>query len=95
MNRQQYKEACCFLAIRKGFALARRGVEVHAISAAGHTQLISRSNTQETVWADAYEKLKPNSPQEQRSKIDPAEVSTTHWTRTNIDPDTGFVIRSE
>ena len=57
MNRQQAKEAATFLAIRQGFALVRRELEIHAVSAMGNTHLISRSHTKETLWHDAYGKL--------------------------------------
>ena len=95
MNRQQYKEACCYWAIRKGYALARRGLEVHAISAAGHTKLISSSNTQETVWQDAYKKLKPETQKQCANKVDPYTLPTKGWDDIKVDPDTGFAIKSE
>ncbi len=94
MNRQQYKEASCYLAIRQGFGLIRRGSEIHAISVFGNTRCVSRSLNPENTWKDAYHQLLNKEAYE--NKIDPYTLPQgKDWYTENIDPDTGFVIRSE
>jgi len=94
MNRQQKKEAACYLAIRQGFGLIRRNTEIHAISAMGHSKVISRSHNVEQVWDDAYQVLATT---RFDARIDPYELPSpmnAGWDHTEPrDPKTGFVIQ--
>tara|TARA_B100001057_G_scaffold487478_1_gene570268 strand:- start:1488 stop:1751 length:264 start_codon:yes stop_codon:yes gene_type:complete len=82
MNRQQAKEAATFLAIRQGFALVRRELEIHAVSAMGNTHLISRSHTKDNLWHDAYGKLLEKGggiKNISKANIDPLELPQKGW----------------
>ena len=94
MNRQQAKESACLLAIRQGFGLIRRGTEIHGISAAGCTKLLSRSNDIDTVWHDAVEKLRQLGGSERevsRKRVDPYELPQDDgWIPTSRGTSEGF-----
>lgn len=95
MNRQQYKEASCYLAIRQGFCLVRRNTEVHAVSAAGNMKCISRSTNIEDVWKDTYNILRKGKERVYGSRVDPFELPqeiTEGWKHRKVDPDTGFIV---
>lgn len=83
MNHQQAKEAATLYAIRQGFALVRRGLEIHAVSAMGNTHLISRSHTKDTLWHDAFDKLVETGGginNISKARIDPFELPQDDWT---------------
>ena len=98
MNRQQAKESACLLAIRQGFGLIRRGTEIHGISAAGCTKLISSSNDIDTVWHDAHAKLVANGngslPEISRQRVDPYELPQEGWVQSSRGATEGFGIKS-
>ena len=82
MNRQQAKEAATLFAIRQGFALVRRGFEIHAVSAMGNTHLISRSHTQDRLWHDAFDKLVESGGginSISKTRVDPFELPQRDW----------------
>ncbi len=56
-ERQVAKEKAVLIALRKGMALIRRGLEVHGMKTDGTTVLISKSKDYDTLWDDALKAL--------------------------------------
>ena len=53
MKKQRAKESACFIAVRNGFGLIRRGAEIHKIFPIGTTELLC-SGEYKDLWEDAY-----------------------------------------
>ena len=84
---QREKETAVYLAIRQGFGLFQVGNEVHAVSAAGLTQCVARSNSPDTLWAEAITSLKSKQPNPMK-RIDPFSLPKTpqgDWTQGKYD----------
>ena len=97
MNAQQAKESAVLLAIKQGFGLVRRNLEVHAVDAMGSMKLISRSTTGSTVWHDALAKLRKvgdKTPQQvSQMRVDPYELAV-EWNASSRGETEGFVVKS-
>ena len=57
-SRQEAKEKAVLLALQKGMALIRRGLEIHGMKKGGSTVLISKSKDYDSLWSDALDALK-------------------------------------
>jgi hypothetical protein len=56
-ERQTAKEKAVLIALRKGMALIRRGLEVHGMKTDGTTVLISKNKNYNSLWYDALKAL--------------------------------------
>jgi len=84
MNKQEAKESACLCAIRLGFGLIRRDLEVHAIYTNGVSEVISRSGDYDRLWHDAYKVLKGRVPPRYlKEYVDPYQMPDTINSQTN------------
>ena len=85
-------------AIREGFGLVRRNTEVHAVSVKGLTKLVSRSESLETVWHDALDKLRGEGLyQISKRRIDPFQLPqdpSEGWASSTRGESEGFGIKA-
>lgn len=57
LKRQEAKEKAVKLALIHGMALIRRDLDIYGIKKDGNTELISKSNDYDTLWANAFAAL--------------------------------------
>ncbi len=56
-ERQSAKEKAVLLALKKGMALIRRGLQIHGMKVDGTTELISASKNYDCLWEDSLKAL--------------------------------------
>lgn len=57
-KRQIAKEKAVLLALQKGMALSRRGLQIHGVRKDGSSKLLSESDNYENLWQDVLKELK-------------------------------------
>ena len=66
MSRQLAKETAMLMAIRQGYGLIRRGLEVHSIYANGESKLLCRANNLDEIWHNAHNAMQSHREEAQK-----------------------------